>query len=243
MRSKAATDAFHAPGLPNSERSATLASTAYARLKREIITARLLPDERLHIAHLCERYGIGSSPMREALTRLARDGLAVQADQKGFRVAPIGLSQLDELVRTRCWLNEIGLRESIRHGDQQWEEQVLLASHRLRRDAAPQEGTERPSEWEEAHRVFHDTLVSACRSARLRSVCDELFDGSERYRYLSRVTARGTSPRDEHQRIAEAAIARDESRAIRLLTEHFEHTAAAVRAGMAGHRGSTPTPP
>jgi GntR family carbon starvation induced transcriptional regulator len=237
MKSPALMDPFPELSLSGGERSVTLASIAYTRLKREIITARLLPDERLHIAHLCERYGIGSSPMREALTRLARDGLAIQTDQKGFRVAPIGIAQLDELVRTRCWLNEIGLRESMRQGDEQWEERVVLASHRLRRDTAPQEGTERPSGWEDAHRIFHDTLISACRSERLRTVCEELFDASERYRYLSRVRARGAVPREEHQRIAEAAIARDEPLAIRLLTEHFEGTAAAVRERLAADEG------
>lgn len=212
--------------------SSTLASQAYERLRREIITAKLPPGQKLHIAQLCERYEIGLSPMREALNRLSRDGMVSQSDQRGFRVAPISIAHLEELTRTRCWLNEIGLRESIRNGDEQWEENVVLAYHRLARQPsrhAVGDASERTSGWEEAHRAFHASLVAGCRSHWLRAYCDELFDAAERYRYLSRVAPRAKSPRDEHKAIMEAAATRNAPLAVRLLNEHLERTAAAVR--------------
>src|SRR5512139_2316673 len=121
----------------------TLASAAYVRLRREVMTAQLLPGQKLNIRQLCSRYETGLSPVREALNRLLRDGLVTQADQQGFRVAPIGIQQLDELTRTRCWLNELALRESIMHGDASWEESVLLACHRLLR--SPRESSDEDS--------------------------------------------------------------------------------------------------
>ena len=58
-----------ANGRRNGHGSATLASTAYERLREDIISAQFSPGQKLAIQHLCERYGMGLSPMREALNR------------------------------------------------------------------------------------------------------------------------------------------------------------------------------
>jgi DNA-binding GntR family transcriptional regulator len=210
----------------------TLASAAYERLRHEVMSAQVLPGQKLNIRKLCERYEMGPSPVREALNRLLRDGLATQADQQGFRVAPISIEQLDELTRTRIWLNEIGLRESIAHGDAAWEERVLLACHRLLRlPRHPLEGdaTLRNEEWEKAHRIFHASLLSACRSQWLLAFCEQLFDAAERYRHVSRISGQSEQRQDEHKQIAEATIARNAGLAVKLLIQHFQATTERAR--------------
>jgi GntR family transcriptional regulator, carbon starvation induced regulator len=113
-------------------RGGTRTTIVYEQLRREIVSGRLLPGEKLRVEVLRERYGVGGSPLREAMNRLTAEGLVSQLDQKGFRVSPVSTDELLELTRTRCWLNEITLRESITRGDAAWEEQVLLAFHRRR---------------------------------------------------------------------------------------------------------------
>ena len=61
-----------------------------------------------------KQYDVGNSPLREALNRLSENGMVVREENKGFRVAPASEEELKELIRTRCWLEEIALRESIR---------------------------------------------------------------------------------------------------------------------------------
>src|SRR5665213_3468554 len=137
---------------------ATLTSIVYDRLRREIINAAWLPGQKLHIAQLCARYEVGLSPMREALNRLSREGLVTQSDQRGFHVSSLSEAHLVELTKTRGWLNEIALRESIAHADREWEERLLLAHHRLAntpRDLASTDAGDRNAAWEEAHRTFH----------------------------------------------------------------------------------------
>lgn len=213
----------------------TLASAAYERLRREVMTAQLLPGQKLNIRRLCARYEMGLSPIREALNRLSRDGLVTQFDQQGFRVAPVGIAQLDELTRTRCWLNELALRESITHGDMAWEENVLLACHRLLRlprESSDEHSPLRNDSWEEAHRAFHASLLAACRSPWLIAFCEQLFDAAERYRHISRI-ARSERRRDEHKQIMEAVVARDAELAVKLLTAHFWATAERARKRLA----------
>ena len=213
----------------------TLASSAYVRLRAEVMTAQLLPGQKLHIRQLCARYGIGHSPMREALNRLSRDGLVTQADQQGFRVASIGIAQLDELTRTRCWLNELALRQSINNGDAAWEEGVVLACHRLLRLplSADVDTPRRGVVWEEAHRALHRSLLAACGSQWLLTFCEQLFDVAERYRHISRIANPTEAPRDEHKAIMEATVARDADRAADLLNHHFRNTANRVKERLA----------
>jgi GntR family carbon starvation induced transcriptional regulator len=220
-----------APAVVAESRGAgTLASMAYERLREEIIGARFASGQRLHIQQLCERYGMGLSPMREALNRLSRDGLVSQSDRRGFRVTPLSEKHLAELTRTRIWINELALRQSIANGDDAWEEQVVLAYHRLSRIpryVAGSSNTEYNPNWEKSHRAFHAALIAACGSHWLRDFCEQLFDAADCYRHLSRVSSvqRKELRQDEHKLIMDAALARDTEKAVELIRRHVVKTA------------------
>ena len=213
--------------------SGTLASTVYEQLRREIVSARLAPGEKLRIEALRVRYGVGGSPVREALNRLSAEGLVWQQDQKGFRVSPVSEEELLELTRTRFWINEIALRESIQHGDAAWEETIILAFHRLSRTPTRLEddsGMLNPL-WEQQHRAFHASLIAACRSRWLLNFAEMLFDCADRYRHLS-AKATPRTPRNvikEHRAILEATIERKTEQAIALLNAHLGKTTEVVQ--------------
>ena len=204
----------------------TLTSAVFDALRRAVITGEFAPGEKLRVRQLAERFGTGLSPIREALNRLLRDGLVQQSDLRGFSVAPATEADLDELTKARLWANEKALRESIAHGDAAWEENVLVAHHRLSRiegGAAP--GVS--AAWDAAHAAFHLQLTAACGSRWLIGFCTQLFDLADRYRHLSRLAPQAGSRRrnDEHRMIMEATVARDADKAAHLLSEHFLTTA------------------
>jgi GntR family carbon starvation induced transcriptional regulator len=216
----------------NAERKETLASLVYERLRREIISVAVGPGEKLHIRTLCDRFNVGLSPMREALSRLSTEGLVAQSDHRGFTVAPMSEADLVDLTRARCWLNEIAIRKSIESGDAAWEESVVLSFHRLFRTPrfAAGEETERTGAWETAHRNFHTSLISAAGSDRLTHYCEQLFDSAERYRHVGRKAGvKGQNRDKEHRDLMEAVVARDADKAARLICLHFERTAELVR--------------
>jgi GntR family carbon starvation induced transcriptional regulator len=214
------------------ERKETLASHVYDRLRQEIISVTIAPGEKLHIRSLCDRLEVGLSPVREALSRLSKEGLVVQNDHRGFTVTPISEEDLLDLTRARCWLNEIAIRKSIENGDAAWEESVVLCFHRLSRTPRFEHGneTERSPAWETAHRNFHSSLIAASGSRRLQLYCEQLFDSAERYRHVGRKAGiKGGSRDKEHRALMEAVIARNADAAERLIKAHFEHTAELVR--------------
>lgn len=212
----------------------TLASAVYRKLRREIICAQFPRGQKLRTQQLCARYGAGLSPIREALNRLASDGLVNQSDQRGFSLSPLSREHLAELTRTRCWLNELALRESIARGDGAWEENIVLAYHRMSRlpRQLPDHG-DNPSR-EDAHRAFHSSLIAACGSRWLIRYCEQLFDAADCYRHLSRMThARRKLRENEHREIMDAVLARNADKAVKLLLGQFRHTAELAQENLA----------
>ncbi len=208
--------------------SPTLATSLYDRIRADLLAGSLEPGSKLPIEVIADRYGAGQTPVREALNRLVSDGLVERRDQRGFAVSTVSAEDLVEITRTRCWLEEIALRESIGRRDAAWEERMVLAHHRLAKvpRSLSAERYEGNPEWERLHRAFHQALIGACGSRWLLGFCDQLADQLYRYRQLS---VRRIYPHrheaGEHKAIVDAAIAGDADTAVALLTHHYRKTA------------------
>lgn len=219
------------PGKPDSV-AGTLASSVYDMMRQDILKGDLPPGEKLRVEYLRDRYGVGASPIREALNRLSVDGVVMRVDQKGFRVAEVSVVELDELIKTRCWLEETAIRESIAAGDDAWEEQLVLAFHRLSKTprSADQVIYAVNPDWEVLHRAFHLALIGACGSRWLISYCEQLNDLADRYRQLAvRVTYPRRNELDEHKAIMDAAVNRKPDAAVEVLIDHYRRTADIIR--------------
>ena len=216
------------PGKPDGV-AGTLASSVYDMMRQDILKGDLPPGEKLRVEYLRDRYGVGASPIREALNRLSVDGVVMRVDQKGFRVAEVSVAELDELIKTRCWLEETAIRESIAAGDDAWEERLVLAFHRLSKTprSADQVTSAMNPDWEVLHRAFHLALIGACGSRWLISYCEQLNDLADRYRQLAAYPRRNEL--DEHKAIMDAAVNRKPDDAVEVLVDHYRRTADIIR--------------
>ncbi len=205
----------------------TLASSVYQQLRADILRGKLQPGSKLRLQHLGKQYSVGNSPLREALNRLSSNGLVTREENKGFRVSTASVAELEELIHTRCMLEQTALRESIISGDAAWEEQVVVAFHRLNRLDQAARGTNqhRTPEWEVAHRDYHRSLLSACGSNILLDFCQQMHEQTLRYRSLVEVMEyRNIHECSEHREIQEAVLARDADLAISMLHKHYTMT-------------------
>jgi DNA-binding GntR family transcriptional regulator len=208
--------------------AATRATNLYEQLRTDLLDGALEPGSKLAIEALSECYSTSATPLREALNRLVADGLVEKLEQRGFAVAGISADDLAEITKTRCWLEEIALRESIAAHSTGWEEALVLAHHRLARTprSLSDERFEDNPDWEPLHRAFHRSLVAGCGSRWLLNFCDQLADQHQRYRRLSAPRAfakRGV--KSEHQQLMEAAITGRADEAVVLLRAHYQRTA------------------
>lgn len=217
---------------PPTAATATRATSLYDQLRGDLLGGVLEPGGKLAIEALAEHYASSATPLREALNRLVADGLVERREQRGFAVAPISAHDLEEITRTRCWLEEIALRESIAAHRTDWEEALVLAHHRLARtprSLSSRQFEDNP-EWEPLHRAFHRALIGGCGSRWLMSFCEQLADQHHRYRRLSAPRAfHKRAVHGEHQALLQAALDGRADEAVALLKGHFERTARIIR--------------
>jgi len=210
---------------------ATLADKTYDRLKRDIVDGRLTPGSRLHLASLCRRYGVGMSPVREALSRLSSEGFAVALSQRGFRVSALNLADLQDLTLARERLEAEALRLAIANADEAWQRRVAASFERLNRldRALAERAAEIVDQWEVANGEFHRALVASCPSQWLLRMRELLYAQSQRYRRFSVVrSANIRRAHEEHRAIMEAALGRDADRASDLIRAHVVATSQTV---------------
>jgi DNA-binding GntR family transcriptional regulator len=88
----------------------TLTDRAYRLIEELIVTLALPPETILSEQSLAQRLGIGRTPIREALQRLARDGLVVILPRRGILVSQINLKTQMRLLEVRRELDRLMAR-------------------------------------------------------------------------------------------------------------------------------------
>jgi DNA-binding GntR family transcriptional regulator len=208
-----------------------LAERAYRDIKHAIVRCEFEPGERLRVDDLSKRFEISSSPVREALSRLAEQGLVRALDKRGFRVAPLTIEGIADLTRVRLLVECEALRDSIAHGGDRWEADMVAAAHSL--SLIEQRLGDQPvaldNHWSERHRAFHLAIYSGCQSPLLLELVCGLFDSSERYRRYSASHRKGERGKhDEHEKILRIVLSRNAEAAVALLSRHISATQSTV---------------
>jgi len=210
------------------ERPRSLTSAVQGRLRADILSTRLLPGQKLHIAGLAKQFSVSLAAVREALSRLVADGLVQASDQRGFRVSPVSAADLRDVTQTRTDIEGLALRRSIERGDAAWLAAVEKSFTALCAvpHTYPDDPTHHYEEWVVRHRVFHRTLVNACGSPWLLGFRDVLHEQSERYRRLAirRNNKKTRNVEAEHAAIVRATLKRDADAAVAALSKHFMTT-------------------
>jgi len=200
-------------------------SDLYRRLRTDILRCHLEPGERLLFRTLRANYTAGLSQLREALMRLASEGLVVLENNKGFRVAPVSPEELLDITTVRCELEGIAVRWAMEKGDVRWESSIVARHHELSRVPLLSQEGRLSDEWNDANEALHRALRSACGSPILLNICDALSERYYRYRLLwSRHPSPNRNTAQEHELIVRAVIKRDFPTAMSMLKEHLMTT-------------------
>lgn len=196
---------------------------AYRRIRADVVLGRLAPGRKLGLDGLRQVYGAGIGTLREALNRLASEGLVVAEGQRGFAVAPVSAAEFREVAALRLLLECHAIGHAFAAGDLDWEGQVVGAHHKLatieRRLLAGEAAD--AALWKRYDREFHHVLIAACGSAALLETYAAAYDRYLRYQMVA-VVFRGAVAAEQHAGLLAAALARDATRACRILEAHVE---------------------
>jgi DNA-binding GntR family transcriptional regulator len=209
----------------------TLAIEVFEKLRADILSCKLPAGMKLRFDDLREAYGVGISPLREALSRLAENRLVVATGQRGFRVPSMSIDDIVDIAMVRKEIEGVALRLSIENGDDSWEARVVAARHKI---ILLEKSGKNVAEdlWESRHREFHNTLVSACQSPCLLHLYNLLCDQFDRYRRLAARSRLPNAPRTLiHEKILDAALSRNADLAVKMLRDHIDVATKTIVAG------------
>ncbi len=186
----------------------------YAVLRREILCCACPPGAALFEGTLAERFGVSKSPIRDALSRLAAERLVIVEPRKGYRVAPVSISDAAELFAFRALLEPVCAELAAEDAP----DAALAALDRFRSCSAW-------SEFVTYNREFHLTLLGLCPNKRMRDAAKELTAQFDRL-VITGLRDTSTDNNDtlvaEHCAIIDAIQARDGRTAGKLLAKHIE---------------------
>ncbi|MBR9857186.1 MAG: DNA-binding transcriptional regulator CsiR [Gammaproteobacteria bacterium] len=202
-----------------------LARTAYQQLKQDIIQSHFGPGEKLLMSSLKNRYGLGVSPLREALSQLVSERLVTAESQRGFRVSPMSVAELKDIYDARAQLEGLVVELALARGDDLWEAGVVAAHHALSKVTHLESVEDQLNQWDQRHQAFHQAVAAGCCSPQLLVVRQTLMDQAARYRYLwlKRTVFSVQALADkqqEHQALFDALLAR-QPQAGAMMREHL----------------------
>jgi GntR family transcriptional regulator, carbon starvation induced regulator len=201
-------------------------------LQRDIVRGVFRPGERLKVDRLAGFYGVGYSPIREAILLISATGLVVHEHQKGHRVAPVSAADYQDQLDAYQSIYRLMLAQAVERGDEAWEERVVIMLHRTMkvRKVMPDGDPQARELWQMAYKALHRELLAGCGSPVLLKIFSGLGDQLERYvnLFADWDLDRERDHHADHRAIVDALVARDEAR-LEALIDHFFAVVAPMR--------------
>lgn len=197
-----------------------LAQRAYAMIKDDILSHRLLPRESLRESELALRYEISKTPVREALLILVQEGIVEMNAFRGMRVRDFSALDAVEIYQLKEVLEPLAVELSVPAMTEQ-DFSLLRGLLQQGRDAIERG---EPQEVSRLNKEFHQGMIAKCGNSRLLETLESL-QNQIRVMSLRFWKLRGTyvEEAEQHERILEAAAGGEVGRTAELLREHYAH--------------------
>jgi len=203
------------PSSRSNGRQPDAAEQQYGRLRKEILDGSFPPGAVLLETALSERYGVSRTPIREALGRLAQDGLIVRST-RGFQVRQHTPEEILEIYEARIALETTSA--------------ALAASRRTEFDlarlthlVAERQAATDPAQFGPLNNQWHQALRTASHNATITELLERLDNQLALYPYRRPMPTGSDRSAEEHAQILAAVRDRDAETAQALMRDHLRH--------------------
>jgi DNA-binding GntR family transcriptional regulator len=197
----------------------TVAGLVAERLRAQIVAGELPAGTKLRQVEIARRFDVSTTPVREALAALQREGLVRLHPQRGAVVFLPSVQDLREHYEIRAALEALAAARTAERFQEEWVEplETLLKEMRNGPPAA---------RYIELNQLFHTQLYEHSDRPRLVEMIAALRDASSAYLHIYRAAADFPVKRldAEHHRILQACVARDPDEAADATREHLHNT-------------------
>ena len=200
------------------------AAEVAAVLRERVLSGEFAPGERLHQAPLSEALGVSRTPLREALSQLANQGLLVYEPNRGYEVRAFSIDEIVGAFDVRSRLEGLACALAARRGLSE-EALATLSACVAEGDRILAKGVLVPEDLEPYRRMnvdFHETIIRGAANPFVDDFvrqCHNVPLASDRVFVWERHDVIWRS-HDDHHRILDAIAERDAGRAEDLMREH-----------------------
>jgi len=195
---------------------------AYLLIRDQIVTLKLAPGSVIEEAKLRQELGLGRTPIREALQRLAHENLVSFVPHRGTFVSDINLTDLHRLTEVRTEMEGYAARLAADRAttSDRGQMQALMA------ELDTIDGADVHTLMRLDQRI-HRLVYLTTRNQFLQAMLEEIFNLSLRIWFLG--LDRGVRIKqavEEHRQLLDAIVSRDAQRAESVMRQHvmgFEH--------------------
>jgi DNA-binding GntR family transcriptional regulator len=199
-----------------------LGDQVYTIIWEQLVSRRLHPGDKISDLRLSEELGVSRTPIREALHRLAQDGIVRTQSRRGFFVTSFSSRDVGEVYDIRTVLEVLALRLALPHlADEELDEAQRLVEESRQQIVDGVEGAE--ERWLTIDRAFHHMLAQRAGNRRLESLLTSL----QTQIGVFQVYGIHSSPLrllsiDHHRAILAALKAHDDAAAERAMEHHIQ---------------------
>jgi len=212
----------------------TLALQMRDVLRERILTGVMPPSGRVDQDSVAAEFDISTTPVRDALRLLERDGLVVIRPRRGVYAVPVNAKVFRDVFDARIALECLAVETAVQHIPEAAFVN-LVALH-----AAAAETLTRTGDEEEAlgpiDNMIHDLIIEHCNNDVVRELMESLRDRTD---WVRRLAAKGTHSYKiafaEHCQLLEALRARDVATAVTTLRDHLRCTRDQTLVALAAH--------
>ncbi|MFJ9392034.1 GntR family transcriptional regulator [Nocardioides sp. NPDC101246] len=194
---------------------------AYEEIKRRILSEELGPGAVVSQERIAAEIGVSTTPLREALKRLATEGMVNLSSHRDARVVELTADEARSLYEVRACVDPLAASLAAQRrtdGDASRIEAALTTLEPLSGHASMESLV--------AHRAFHRAVYRSSHNEPLIGVLEGLWDKADRYRQVGlRTQADSRSDiervRTEHKALAAAVLDQDADRAEQVMRDHI----------------------
>jgi DNA-binding GntR family transcriptional regulator len=197
----------------------TIAGQVAERLKAEILAGERPAGTKLRQVEIAQSYGVSTTPVREALATLQRQGLVQHHPQRGAVVFLPTVDDLRHHYEIRAALEALAAAKAAERFEAAWAPPLAALLDEM--------GEEVPAAaYIALNQRFHTTLYEHSARTQLVAMIAALRDASSAYLHIYRAAEDFPAARldSEHRAILAACVARDPQRAAAATREHLENT-------------------
>jgi len=199
--------------------SLSLTARVYKDIRKSIITGKIKGGTRLVESSLASDMQVSRTPIREALHKLALEGLLYSIPRAGYIVEEMSDYDIQDLFSTRMTIEQIAARQAVKKISKREIEQL---EHNLKRtdEVLKMDLTDKLTDLD---MEFHGIIYKATRSKTLYQICQTLSDHTLKYRIaLIYIPEFAQKTRDGHHKIFKAVLSKEPSRVDEAIQSHLQ---------------------